>query len=146
MSTCEGYYSFRGLEARFASSSSSLMCFLMNSKDEKKMALTAHDLLMETPSPRYMCFLKNAIFGAGSAFSPREKSREFRWYMLFAESIGSTPTSAHVQGLHSGDLQIMAHETNPHSPPAATTAYLLLFGLSPAKVFPSCLPLSYTMK
>lgn len=29
-------------------------------------------------------------------------------------------------------------------PPAATTASLLL--LSPAKVVPSCLPLSYTMK
>lgn len=37
-----------------ASSSMDLMCFLMNSKEEKKMALTTHERLMDTPSPRYM--------------------------------------------------------------------------------------------
>lgn len=30
------------------------MRFLMISKDEKKMALTAQDRIMETPRPRYM--------------------------------------------------------------------------------------------
>ena len=44
------------------------------------------------------------------------------------------------------DSQIMAHDTSPHMPPAATTANLLLFGLSPANVVPNCLPLSYTIK
>lgn len=36
------------------SSSRLLMRFLMISKDEKKMALTAQDRIMETPRPRYM--------------------------------------------------------------------------------------------
>lgn len=39
---------------------------------------------------------------------------------------------------------MIAHETSPQRPPAATTASLLL--LSPATVVPNCLPLSYTMK
>jgi hypothetical protein len=36
------------------SSSRLLMRFLIISKDEKNMALTAHDRIMETPKPRYM--------------------------------------------------------------------------------------------
>lgn len=36
------------------SSSRCLMRFLIISKDEKKMALTAHDRIMETPKPRYI--------------------------------------------------------------------------------------------
>ena len=71
------------------SSSSVLIRFLTNSKDEKKMALTRHERLMETPRPRYMWRLKNSILGAGSTVSPREWRSEFRWYMLFAESMGS---------------------------------------------------------
>lgn len=70
------------------SSSIDLMCFLINSKDEKKMALTTQDRPMDTPRPRYMCFLKNSSlgFGTGSPFAWR---RAFRWYMLLAESMGS---------------------------------------------------------
>jgi hypothetical protein len=71
------------------SSSSVLRRFLTNSNDEKKMALTRHERLMETPRPRYMWRLKNSILGAGSTFSPRECRSEFLWYMLLAESMGS---------------------------------------------------------
>ena len=55
------------------------MEFLMNSYDEKNMAFTAHERPMETPSPRYMCRLKNSILGRGSTFWPREYMREFFW-------------------------------------------------------------------
>ena len=61
-----------------ASSSMVLMCFLMNSKEEKKMALTTQERLIETPRPRYMWPLKNSIFGAGT-FSPFEWRRALRW-------------------------------------------------------------------
>jgi hypothetical protein len=61
------------------SSSMVLMRFLMNSKDEKKMALTTQDRLMETPRPRYMWRLKNSILGAGSTASPLDRNRAFRW-------------------------------------------------------------------
>jgi hypothetical protein len=51
----------------------------MNSNDEKKTALTAHDLPIETARPRYMCLLKNSIL-IGSAVSPRANFKEFFWY------------------------------------------------------------------
>lgn len=60
------------------SSSIVLMRFLMNSKDEKKMALTTHERLMDTPKPRYMSFLKKVIL-TGSTFSPLQYKSEFRW-------------------------------------------------------------------
>lgn len=40
------------------------------------------------------------------------------------------------------DLQIKAHDTKPHKPPADTTANLLLLGLSPPNVVMSCFELS----
>lgn len=55
------------------------MCFWINSKDEKKMALTTQDLLMETPRPRYIWRLKNSILGAGSTVCPLEYRSELRW-------------------------------------------------------------------
>lgn len=61
-----------------ASSSMVLMCFLMNSKEEKKMALTTQERLIETPRPRYMWPLKNSIFGAGT-ISPFEWRSALRW-------------------------------------------------------------------
>jgi hypothetical protein len=72
------------------------MLFLINSKDEKKMALTAHDRDMETARPRYMFRLKKSIFGRGT-FWPREYMSEFFWYMLFALSMGSV---LQVSGCH----------------------------------------------
>lgn len=53
-----------------------LIFFLMNSNDEKKTALTAHDLPIETARPRYMCLLKNSIL-MGWAVSPRANFSEF---------------------------------------------------------------------
>ena len=70
-------------------SSMALMRFLRNSKEEKKTALTAQDRPMLTPSPRYMFFLKNSILIRGTS-SPFEYINEFRWYMLLAESTGSS--------------------------------------------------------
>src|SRR6187549_3291434 len=78
-----------GVQMMSSSSSRVSMCLLMNSKDEKKMALTAHERTIETPRPRYMCRLKNSIFGEGSTFWPLEYMSELRWYTLLAESIGS---------------------------------------------------------
>lgn len=59
-------------------SSMVLMRFLMNSNDEKKMALTTQERLMDTPRPRYMSFLKKVIL-TGSTFSPLQCTSEFRW-------------------------------------------------------------------
>ena len=81
---------------------SSLMRFLMNSKDEKKMALTTHDRLMDTPSPRYMWRLKNSILGAGSTFSLYLKGGEKEAFAFLdalqiahlAVSLGGTETLA----------------------------------------------------
>lgn len=39
-----------------------LICFLMSSKEEKKMELTMQERSMETPKPRYIRRLKNSIF------------------------------------------------------------------------------------
>lgn len=75
--------------------------------------------------------------------------------MLLAESMGSLEslpgqqTRVFIQigngsgkGGKRGTVHIKAHDTSPHMPPAVTTASLLLLGLSPAIVVPTCLPLS----
>ena len=62
-----------------AVSSSDSMCFLENSKHEKKMTLTRHERPIDTPRPRYMRLLNHSILGAGSTFSPRENISELRW-------------------------------------------------------------------
>ena len=128
-----------------ASSSRVSMCLLMNSKDEKKMALTAHDLTIETPRPRYMRRLKNSILGGGSTSWPLEYMSEFRWYTLLAESIGSVGKGqpAPLQRVWSSkNLQMRAQEAMPQRPPAIMTATGFEFGSSPPNVVPSCLPLS----
>lgn len=58
-------------------SSNAFMLFLINSKDEKKIAFTAHERPMDTPKPRYMSRLSHSIFGRGSTFWPFEYRSEF---------------------------------------------------------------------
>lgn len=121
-----------------------LICFLRNSKDEKKTALTAQERPIDTPKPRYMCSLKNSIFTGGTVW-PREYIKQLRWYILLAESIGSAELCQreYIGGAvvvsHS---QIMAHETIPHKPPATRTATGFDGVPSPPKFVKSCLLLS----
>ena len=100
-------------------SSMVLMCFLMNSNDEKKMALTTQDRPIDTPRPRYIWRLKNSILGAGSTFSPLEYRRELRWYILFAESMGSKEYELQIQGVE-------RHSTYRSSPMIPTHTCLRL--------------------
>lgn len=79
------------------------------------MELTTHDRPIETPRPRYILLLKNWIFGAFFTLSPLQVMRQFRWYMLFAESMG----------------YIRAQLATPQKPPAMATDKGFVGDMSP---------------